>query len=292
LWAATAPLNGAVAATDLGVESARIVSQHRAVFTKAPRGAHGFSTDAILLGNGDITMAISSTPLERDSKLKHQEPGKIRFWFTKNDLWRLGGRTSSKLFSVMDFEFKFDNKMEEPTFRAETDLHTATTCGTISQEGGAVLKFKAWVSAVENMMFIEFTTDGDAAIPWQARTEVMRDESNWEMNGKEGEKTLYLRREFTDGTPPTGMSMCVKRFGTSGRRPEINRKSPQLVVFAADSLSKNPGYAGDVIKMIETFEPDSVAAKYEAHKKWWAEFWAKSFVEIPDKLIEQPRESG
>jgi hypothetical protein len=47
-------------------------SHDRAVFTKAPRGANGYSTDAILLGNGDVTMAISSTPPERDSKLKQQ----------------------------------------------------------------------------------------------------------------------------------------------------------------------------------------------------------------------------
>ncbi len=287
LWAVATPLAAAVAASDMAAESARIVSQHRAVFTKAPRGASGFSTDAILLGNGDITMAISSTPLERDSKLKQQEPGKIRFWFTKNDLWQLGGRTSSRLFATMDFDFKFDNKKGEPVFRAETDLFTATTTGSVSQEGGAVLKFKAWVSAVDNMMFIEFTTDGDGAIPWQAKTEIMRDNSTWEMHGIDGETTLYLRREFTNGTPPTGMSMCVKRFGASGRRPEINRKSPQLFVFAADSLSKNKTYAGDVIKMIDTFEPANVAAKYAAHKKWWADFWAKSFVEIPDKVIEQ-----
>lgn len=45
LGAVTASLNGAVAATDPGAESARIVSQHRAVFTKAPRGANGYSTN-------------------------------------------------------------------------------------------------------------------------------------------------------------------------------------------------------------------------------------------------------
>lgn len=31
------------------------------------------------------------------------------------------------------------------------------------------------------------------------------------------------------------------------------------------------------------FDLKDLDAKYEAHKKWWAGFWAKSFVEIPDK---------
>ena len=40
-------------------ESQRIVSQHKAVFDKMPLGLAPYSTDAILLGNGDIAMSIS-----------------------------------------------------------------------------------------------------------------------------------------------------------------------------------------------------------------------------------------
>ena len=103
-------------------------------------------------------MAISSTPLERESKLKSQYPEKIRFWFTKNDLWELGGWRSSKLFAVMDFTFKFNRRNVPTTYRVETDLLTATTYGTISQGDGPMLKFKAWVSGAENMIFRRKTT--------------------------------------------------------------------------------------------------------------------------------------
>ena len=74
---------------DVGLlsESKRIVSQHKAVFDKIPAGLAPYSTDAVLLGNGDIAMSISTTPLEKGSAIKKQEPGKIRFWFHKNDMW-------------------------------------------------------------------------------------------------------------------------------------------------------------------------------------------------------------
>ena len=267
-------------------ESTRIVSPHKAVFTRPPIGAASFSTDAILLGNGDITMAISSTPLPRGSKLRKQSPDKIRFWFNKNDLWKLGGRTHHKLFAVMDFSFNFDRRKGTPKYHVETDLLTATTYGTLSQDDGNTLKFKAWVSAVENMMFIEFTADGKHAMRWNVETELMRAESDWEMDGSDGEGSLFMRREFPKGTPPTGMSMCVEKFG-SGRRFEMSKNSPRLFAFTVDSLMKNENYAEDVVKAMDAFAVKDLPAKYEAHKRWWADFWAESFVEIPDKVIEK-----
>jgi len=311
LAAMALPALGASERPDMQRESARIVSQHKAVFTRPPIGASTYTTDAILLGNGDLAMAISSTPLPRDSKLKAQFPEKIRFWFTKNDLWTLGGRTSSKLFAVMDFSFRFDRrKSPESTYRVETDLHTATTRGTISVASGPTLKFTAWVSAVEDMMFIEFASEGKTAIRWEVETHLMRDDSAWEMRGFRGEDILYMRREFTRGTPPTGMSMCVKKFG-KGRRFHLTEGGPRLFAFAVDSLSQNPGYpeslttlrasghdttyrldpnpdyAKSVVKTMAAFDPADLAKKYAAHKAWWAAFWAESFVEIPDKAVEK-----
>jgi len=275
---------------DLSAESARIVSQYKAVFTKPPVGAATYTTDAILLGNGDITMAISAVPLPRGHSVKSgPTPEKLRFWFTKNDLWALGGRTQSKLFATMDISFRFDRgKKGPPVYRVETDLLTATTYGTLSQKNGPTLKFKAWVSAAENMMFIEFSSVG-GDIYWTSDTQVMRNSSDWEMKKSDADGVLFMRREFAKGTPRTGMSMCVKTSGGAKRwnRPYVKPKSPMLMAFAVDSLIKNPKYATDVVKKMSGFTAKDLPTKYDAHKKWWSEFWAKSFVEIPDKVIEK-----
>jgi alpha-L-fucosidase 2 len=59
-------------------ESKRIVSQYINEFNSPPRYAPcDVSTDAILLGNGDMAVAISGTA------------NNIRFWLNKNDFWRL-----------------------------------------------------------------------------------------------------------------------------------------------------------------------------------------------------------
>ena len=274
---------GAQTGKGMQAEAERIVSQHKAVFTQLPAGVAPFSTDAVLLGNGDVAMSISITPLEKGSALKKQEPGKIRFWFNKNDLWELGGHTSARLFAVLDASFKFDPAKPEPKCRVETDLYTATTSGTITQEGGVTVRFKAWVSAVENMIFLEFVAE-NGKIPYTVDTQVMKDRSDSEMQELPRGDGLYLRRTFPKGSPPAGVSMCMRRFG-SGRRDELDQNR-QVFGFALDSLMKNPKYAADVVKKMAAFDIGSLATRHEAHKRWWAGFWAESWVEIPDKVIE------
>ena len=89
--------------TDLLAESRRIVSQHKAVFTKMPVGLAPYSTDAILLGNGDIAMSISMTPLAKGGERKKRESGNIRFWFHKNDMWSGGARSVALIDTAFGF---------------------------------------------------------------------------------------------------------------------------------------------------------------------------------------------
>ncbi len=268
-------------------ESRRIISQHKAVFDKMPTGLAPFSTDAILLGNGDIAMSISTTPLEKGSALTHPNPGQIRFWFHKNDLW---DSSSARALAVMDVSFNFDPAKPEPKCSAETDLYTATTAGTIAQEGGTTVKFKIWVSAVSNMIFMEFMTDRGqipcAIHPWVMKS---HDQANNEIGESEqrnrvGGNGFYLRRSFQPSLA-TGASLCMRKFPTDAH-DEIG-PNRQVWVFAIDSLIKNPNYAIEVEQKMANFNLASLPAQYEAHKKWWAGFWAESLIEIPDKVIER-----
>ena len=268
-------------------ESRRIVSQHQAVFDKMPAGLAPYSTDAILLGNGDIAMSISTTPLEKGSARKKQEPGKIRFWFHKNDMW---DRSSARSLAVMDVALNFDSAKPDPKCSAETDLHTATTSGTIAQEGGVSVKFRIWVSAVSNMVFMEWIAD-HGRIPYTIQPQVMKspDQGKNELDETElrdmiGGAGFYLRRSFQKDTG-TGASLCMRKFAV-GKRNELDQNR-QVWVFAIDSLSKNADYAAAVERKMAAFDPAGVPAQYAAHKNWWAGFWAESIVEIPDKVLER-----
>lgn len=280
------PASGTPSSTYLLAESQRIVSQHQARFDKIPGGLAPYSTDAILLGNGDIAMSLSTTPLEKGSPLKKQEPGKMRFWFHKNDMW---DASSARSVGLIDFSFKFDPTKPDPVCTVETDLYTATTYGTMAQPGGVSVRFKIWVSAVDNMIFMEWMAEhGKIAYAFQPQVIKSMDSGNHEVGETElrdlkGGDGFYLRRAFQKDTH-TGAALCMRRFA-SGKRDELD-ENRQVCGFALDSLAKNPNYAMAVEKKMAEFNVARMAAQYEAHKKWWANFWAASFVEIPDKVIE------
>ena len=152
-WILFGPALAAPADKDMVAESRRIVSQHKAVFATMPVGLAPYSTDAILLGNGDIAMSISSTPAAKGTAHNKHESGNLRFWFHKNDMWSGGARSVA----LIDACFSFDPAKPAPQCSAETDLYTAITSGTLAQAGGVTVRFKSWVSAVDNMIFLELS---------------------------------------------------------------------------------------------------------------------------------------
>jgi alpha-L-fucosidase 2 len=272
---------------DMMTESRRIVSQHKAVFTKMPVGLAPYSTDAILLGNGDIAMSISMAPGEKESARKKRESGAIRFWFHKNDMWSNGARSVA----FIDLAFAFDPAKPEPKCGAETDLYTAITSGTLAQAGGVTVRYKIWVSAIDNLIFMEFVAD-NGKISYTLQPQVMKElnrrtkeESGVaEMRDLKGGDGIYLRREL-DKETQAAACLCLRRFGP-GKRDELDHNR-QVFVIAIDSRAKNPDYATDAERKIAAFDIATMPARLEAHKKWWAGFWAESYVEIPDKVIER-----
>jgi hypothetical protein len=273
--------------SDLLADSRRIVSQHKAVFTKMPVGLAPYSTDAILLGNGDIAMSISMTPLAKGGERKKRESGNIRFWFHKNDIWSGGARSVA----LIDTAFGFDPAKPDPQCSAETDLYTAVTSGTLAQAGGVTVRFRIWVSAVDNMIFMEFAAD-NGKISYTMHPQVMKEinkrtkaESGVaEVRDLKGGEGIYLRREIDKGSE-AAVCLGMRRFG-SGKRGELDQNR-QVFVFAMDSRIKNPNYAVDVEKKISSYAITDMPVQLEAHKKWWAAFWAESYIEIPDKVIER-----
>ncbi|MCX6880780.1 MAG: hypothetical protein NTW21_44305 [Verrucomicrobia bacterium] len=281
------PALGAPAENGLLAESRRIVSQHKAVFTRMPVGLAPYSTDAILLGNGDIAMSISATPQEKGSSPKKRESGSIRFWFHKNDMWSGGARSVA----LIDAAFSFDPAKPDPKCSAETDLYTAVTSGTLAQAGGVSVRFRIWVSAVANMIFMEFVAE-NGMIPYTLQPQVMKEVNRRtkaesgvaEVRDLKGGDGIYLRRELDQETQAAAC-LCLRQLGP-GKRGELDQNR-QVFVIAIDSRAKNPNYAVDVERKITAFDLADMPAAFEAHQQWWAGFWAESYVEIPDKVIER-----
>ncbi|MCF7855843.1 MAG: hypothetical protein K9N51_13670, partial [Candidatus Pacebacteria bacterium] len=101
-----------------------------------------------------------------------------------------------------------------------------------------------------------------------------------------------LAEFFTEewrGVPknPTSAACAVKLLGAS--EPTFKLKPGQKVTVALAMQSSfdtdNPLAAAQ--KMADEVEAEAIDKLLVAHRKWWAEFWAESLVEISDPFLEQ-----
>ena len=60
-----------------------------------------------------------------------------------------------------------------------------------------------------------------------------------------------------------------------------------LIVVAAASLRESKEFSKMAASRAADFKADDLIALKSAHEKWWQGFWARSFIEIPDKELEQ-----
>ena len=72
---------------------------------------------------------------------------------------------------------------------------------------------------------------------------------------------------------------------------EINIAPGKSVVVATailsdlDTMGTNPLESAKAL--VASLTTDRIAAQTAAHRQWWSDFWSRSFIEIPDKTIEQ-----
>ncbi len=59
----------------------------------------------------------------------------------------------------------------------------------------------------------------------------------------------------------------------------------RLLVAAMDSHDTSD-YRAAAVKMLTTANQENLARLYAQHTQWWKGFWSRSYVEIPDKLLE------
>jgi hypothetical protein len=111
--------------------------------------------------------------------------------------------------------------------------------------------------------------------------------------GEEPDASLVECRYDQNVARPTGAA-CVLRLlppSTINHHPStkftLTPGKPVTLVVAASGLANTPNYRADALQRAAAATEDSLASLRRRHEAWWAGFWAKSFVEIPDKTLEQ-----
>jgi len=275
-------------------ETARIVSQYKGLFTCPPLSVPTNKVpDGPLLGNGDVGVVISGRP-----ELQ-------RFWLSKNDFWlaRQGNHRAGgpKLLGGIDIRII---ALRDASYHIEQEVYEPETVATFTTEKSKV-KMRSWVAAVENLLFVELSVTGKA---------VSVEADLWAKSGigtttKQTTKDLhFVTRKFNspDLKYPTEAAMALRTIGAdpngfliienSGKYvfqgSESNRfglKPGDKVVLAAAITTNHDteAYEEDARRRVLRLTKKDIETLRRRHNNWWRDFWAKSFVEIGDPLIEK-----
>ncbi|TFG50562.1 MAG: hypothetical protein E4H40_01080 [Candidatus Brocadiia bacterium] len=272
----------------------RIVSKYKGVFNSPPVNVPTNKVpDGPLLGNGDVGVVISG------------DPELQRFWVSKNDFWmakegnhRAGG---PKLFGGIDIRIL---ALRGAKYYVEQSVYEPAVTATFTTKDSTVT-MRSWLPDSENLIFIELSVTGMA---------VSVEADLWAKTGfgtttkQTDEKLHFVTRKFNspDLKYATEAAMALRTIGAdpnghliiedSGKFVFEGAKSNRfglqpggrVILAAAISTNHDTGpYEQDVRDRVGRLTIKDIANLWQEHKQWWHDFWAKSFVEIGDPVIEK-----
>ncbi|MDA0765844.1 MAG: hypothetical protein O3A87_00075 [Verrucomicrobia bacterium] len=325
LLAAAPPLLAAPEAPpELSAES--IISQYGNRADQPPTFGHytKWSTDALLMGNGDMGLSVGG------------EAEALRFWINKNDFWRLQNQhigAQPKLFGWLDLKAP---AMQGASYKIEQTLYDPVTHGTFTKDG-ATLEFRAKVMATTNVGWIELEakgrpveleitaqlTDLELLLPQIGVTGSRRS------SGVSGD-VLWLQRNYDDHVDvESGMAAAVRILDDQGKAqapwtplpikpaepshgepqkigsikwPEAFEAVPALgasqkiiltpghpvtLLIGVDSIFADKDFQEKAVALVRDTNAQGLLSLHQEHAAWWAGYWNKSWVSIPQKVIEK-----
>ena len=255
-------------------EARRIVSRHRTVFTNPPRRIPSRTqTDAPLLGNGDMAVALGGPPEAQ------------RLWLCKNDFWRLKSKHNTsgpRVFGGIDVSIP---ELKDAGYRVEQSLFDAVTEATFTK-GDLTVKMRAWVAATENVVVVRLSAAGrtaDVSVSLAPATGGGSDHETGSADGVHWAVRTFVR----DVDIPSGAAAAMRLLGADALSFTLQPGKLVTVVAAMRSVFKNKAPLADARKVVAGLDEASLEKLWQAHTAWWLGFWAKSLVEVDDPVIEQ-----
>ena len=312
--------NGAAVERDepkLSAES--IISQYKNSTDAPPKCGHytKASTDALLMGNGDMGLSVGG-----EAEALRFWINKNDFWRLQG---RQRG-AQPKLFGWLDVKAPAMQgatyKIEQPLYNPVT-RGTFVKDGVTLEFNARVMATSniGWIElrAAGGAIEIEISpqlTDRELVLP-----EINVTESN-RSSGLAGD-TLWLRRHYDKNVDiETGMAAAIrispagkwtprenkpvesykyehqrignikpafKPMSALGASQKITLKPgrPVTVLIGVESLFKNKKYRQAAVALVDSVTPERLAKLQTAHAAWWAAYWNKSWISIPQKPIEK-----
>ncbi len=223
------------------------------------------ATDAPLLGNGDMGVAIGGAP---EAQV---------FYLSKNDFWRLRskyGESGPRVLGKVNLDIP---ALKAAEYHLEQQLYEATTVSRFTKDA-LTFQIRSWVAATENLLALELSVEG-GSVAVNAQINAASGNHSETIQDQEG-GCAWGTRSFTRGVDiPTAAAAVMKILAHDATSFTVTPEKPVMILVAVESLFKQAHFL-DVAKQ-RVMQTDPVVLR-KAHTGWWAAFWAQSLVEVDD----------
>ena len=276
------------------------VSRHTILYTTPPKNIPApYSTDAPLLGNGSMSVALSG------------EPEKQVFYVCRNDFWRLKSAIDESFPALLGKIEVSIPGLANASYQLEQGLADATAVATF-RKGKQTVQYKAYTAATRDLFIVELTLQGKGTLKGTVRLEQRgkqesRPDARWNNDfpcdmetGKMPDRTLYLSRAFTKEVDiPTQATMALRLSGSDEQTDgatgavgkeiafELKSGTALQLICATSSNFQRKDCLRQALRQISSCSPRKLAKIKKEHLLWWKRYWNQSYVSIPDSIIEK-----
>ncbi len=293
LFAALAAMSLSFASCNGGNESSEaldIVGKHVIHFNEPPKNIPSVvSVDAPLLGNGFTGVSIGGGP---DSTV---------FYVARNDFWRLkSGYEEGSPLLLGKVEMTIP-ELSGATYAVNQYIKDATTEACF-KKGDVSFTYKAYMAATEDMMVVEMNMKGKDEMAVDLKLSPVG-EKELKMTSQQSIDCIhlgdintgvtddgihYLSRAFTDSVDiPSKAAIAMRVDGEKDGKIVLKEGKPQRLLLAFSSNFKSDDCVKTVIDKVEAQDNTTLKNLRSDHNAWWKNYWEKSYVSIPDSVIEQ-----
>ncbi|HXK19147.1 MAG TPA: hypothetical protein VNG33_15145 [Polyangiaceae bacterium] len=260
-----------------------LAATYQGTFSKPPQQVDtGETTDAPLLGNGDLGVAVLGSI------------DAMTFALSKNEFWSLQG--ALKAMARLSLSIP---SMAGASYSMTEKIATGQVTGSFVQ-GGQTVSTTSWVQATDttnNQLFTEIANAGASPLQVSATLSPGHKNSNPSKSGAMAD-VLYEdvqadSGDMVGGQPTRKVRVAVRAIGTAGTATNgtltFTVPAGQKVVLATSVMSNldSAMYTALGVTSLAALDAGKVDALSKTHQAWWDAFYRKSFVEIQDKNIEK-----
>jgi hypothetical protein len=257
------------------IKTRQIISKYKAVFTAPPKHIPSFNAvDGPITGNGDIGITVSGPPESQ------------RYWISKNDFWKSGPgfkQCGPSLIGGIDLNI---DELKEASYHIEQILYEPVIASEFSTKE-KIVNINARVLATDNLIFLEITAKKN---PVKVQLNLWAKDGYGSITDKGQTGDLFwVTRTFneTNLLYPTEAAVALRSSGQVGNSFIVEPGKPVTITASVITNHEHADYFEKAKEKIRKMNQTEINRLIADHDSWWQSFWAKSFVEIEDKLLEK-----